>query len=90
MADTRTELLDLVSKFQPLVSKAADAGTAEAEVDRFVAPAQVREGEPDRRPAGPGQKVAVGLVIAIAAPIALAIGAYVLFYVACATGQGCL
>src|SRR2546423_2198047 len=40
-AATRADLLELVSKFQPQVSKAADAGAAEMEIDRF-APAQVR------------------------------------------------
>ena len=38
----------------------------------------------------PGQEIATGLVLAIVALAVLVGGAYVLFYVACATGQGCL
>lgn len=88
---SRAELLELVSRFREVVSETpATDRTIGPEIDPTPADGAAAEVEGDQATAGPGQKIAIGLVIAIVAPIALFIGAYVLFYVACATGQGCL
>jgi hypothetical protein len=88
---SRPELLELTLRFRDLVSKAAATSpTVDTESDSPEAQEAAGEVEPDQASTGPGEKIAVGFVIAIVAALALGIGSYVLFYMLCATGQGCL
>jgi len=88
---SRAEILDLASRFAGLVSGDRMTSTAAAaEKVRQPVEETVGDVEGDRPPAWPGQEIATGLVLAIVALVALVGGAYLLFYVACATGRGCL
>jgi hypothetical protein len=84
---SRTDLLDLVSELGELV--AGPPGPDAAPVGRDIAP-NTAELVPDRTTSLATRRIAFGLVFAILVPLAFIVGGFLLFYVACVTGNGCL
>lgn len=86
---SRANLLELAAELRGLVTgTAVTEGTADPDRGKR-APVAAGLG-PDPHKALATKRTAVGLAIAVLLPVALVAGAYVLLYVACATGNGCL
>jgi len=86
---SRAQLLELVTTLRTLVTDTAGTEvTPEPDLDRRALKPTIAVVDPHKAVAA--RRTTVGLAIVILVPLALVAGAYVLLYVACATGSGCL
>src|SRR5438876_2297958 len=86
---SRAQLLELVTTLRGLVTGTAGTEvTTEPDLDRRALKSTIAVVDPHKAVAT--RRTIVGLALVILVPLALVAGAYVLLYVACATGSGCL
>jgi len=86
---SRAQLLELVTTLRGLVTGTGGTEvTPEPDLDRRALKPTIAVVDPHKAVAA--RRTAVGVAIVILVPLALVASAYVLLYVACATGSGCL
>jgi len=86
---SRAQLLELVTTLRGLVTGIGGTEvTPEPDLDRRALKPTIAVVDPHKAVAA--RRTAVGVAIVILVPLALVASAYVLLYVACATGSGCL
>ena len=88
---SRAELLESATRLRDLISPAAvTASRSETTIDRSAFRVSAAQVDADPNSSGPGRRIALGLAMVLLVPIAFVFGGYVLLYIACATGNGCV